>query len=48
MVLLQNTKVKMDLGQKTKPRYLGLYIVCRRTEGRLYMIAELDGTVARY
>ena len=48
LVLLQNTKVKIDLGQKTKPRYLRLYVVCRRTEGRLYMIVELDETVAKY
>ena len=38
----------MDLRQKTKLKYLGLYVVCRRTEGRSYMIAELDETVARY
>ena len=48
LVLLQNTKVKIDLGQKTKPRYLGLYVVCRRTESKSYVITELDRTVARY
>ena len=48
LVLLQNTKVKMDLRQKTKLRYLRLYIVCKRTEGESYVIVELDKVVAKY
>ena len=38
----------MDLRQKTKLKYLRLYIVYRRTEGGSYMIAKLDETVAKY
>src|ERR1700691_4834903 len=37
----------MRLNRKTKPRYLGPYEVCRRTEGGSYVLKELDGTMFR-
>ena len=37
----------MRLNRKTKPRYLGPYEVCRRTQGGSYVLKELDGTILR-
>jgi hypothetical protein len=47
LVLVRNSEQEMRLNRKTKPRYLGPYEVCRRTEGGSYVLKELDGTMFR-
>lgn len=45
LVLVRNSEVESRLNRKTKPRYLGPYEVCRRTEGGSYVLKELDGSI---
>ena len=45
LVLVRNSEVETRLNRKTKPRYLGPYEVCRRTEGGSYVLKELDGSI---
>ena len=45
LVLVRNSEVEVRLNRKTKPRYLGPYEVCRRTEGGSYVLKELDGSI---
>ncbi|KZT60121.1 hypothetical protein CALCODRAFT_407791, partial [Calocera cornea HHB12733] len=48
LVLVRNSKNDGDLRDKSLPHYLGPFVVIRRTTGKSYIIAELDGTIARY
>lgn len=46
-VLVRNTAIEKELDRKTKARYLGPYVVDRRTLGGSYVIREPDGTTSR-
>ncbi|TDL24407.1 hypothetical protein BD410DRAFT_695988, partial [Rickenella mellea] len=47
LVLVRNTAIEEELNRKTQPRYLGPYVVVRRTQGGSYVLSEMDGTVLR-
>jgi hypothetical protein len=47
LVLVRNSVIKMELNRKSKPRYLGLMVVVRRTERGAYVLTELDGTIVK-
>jgi len=47
LVLVHNTRIEKELNRKTKPRYLGPFVVERRTRGGLYVLSEMDGTISR-
>jgi hypothetical protein len=46
LVLVRNSRVMNDLGRKAKPRWLGPYVVVRRTRGGSYVLQELNGAVS--
>ena len=37
----------MELDRKAKPRYLGPYVIVRKTLGGAYLIAEIDGSILK-
>ena len=46
LVLIRNTKLEDHLNHfKIQPRYLGPYLVVKKTLGENYILSELDGTV---
>jgi len=47
LVLVRNLAIEMELNRKSKPRYLGPMVAVRRTERGAYVLAELDGSVAK-
>ena len=42
-VLMRNTQIKKELNRKTKPRYLGPFIVVSRLLGNAYELREVNG-----
>jgi hypothetical protein len=47
LVLIRNSAVESNLNRKTKPRFLGPVVVVRRTDRGAYVVAELDGAIAK-
>jgi hypothetical protein len=44
LVLMRNSAIESSMNRKSKPRYLGPFIVARRTKRNSYVLQELDGT----
>lgn len=47
LVVVRNSRVETDLGRKSKPRWLGPFVIVRRTVGGAYVLAELNGAVSK-
>jgi hypothetical protein len=47
LVLVRNTQIEKELNRKTKPRYLGPFVVERQTKGGSYILREMNGTLSR-
>jgi hypothetical protein len=47
LVLVRNSAVEKELDRKHKPRWLGPYVVVRRTKGGSYILAQEDGAILR-
>ena len=45
LVLARNARIEMEASRKAKPRYLGPFVVVRRTTGGSYILSELDGAI---
>jgi hypothetical protein len=48
LVLVQNTRVEKEFNRKTKPQYLGPFIVECQTKGGSYVLREINGTLSRH
>lgn len=46
LVLVRNTRIEKELNRKSKPRYLGPYVVVRQTKGGSYILSELNGAIS--
>lgn len=47
LVLMRNSAIEASMNKKSKPRYLGPFIVARKTKRNSYILQELDGTYMR-
>ena len=47
LVLIRNTRIEKELNRKTKPRYLGPFVVDHQTKGGSYVLREMTGTLSR-
>lgn len=45
LVLVRNSAIEKELDRKHKPRWLGPYIVVRKTKGGSYVLAQEDGVI---
>lgn len=45
LVLVRNSALDTDLNRKSKPRFIGPYVVVKKTRNTAYILAELDGAV---
>ena len=45
--MVRNSRINLELNRKTKARYIGPYVVIRKTKNGNYILAELDGTVSK-
>ena len=50
LVLMRNNPIEnsVSIEQKTADRYMGPYMVNRRTEGGAYILTEMDGTLLKH
>jgi hypothetical protein len=47
LVLVRNTRIEKELNRKTKPRYLGPFVVERQTKGGSYVLREMNGVLSK-
>jgi hypothetical protein len=47
LVLVRNSAVEKELDRKHKPRWLGPYVVVKKTRGGSYVLAQEDGAILR-
>ena len=46
-VLMRNSQVEKEMNRKTKPRYLGPFVIIQHTQGGAYDLREVNGGVKR-
>jgi hypothetical protein len=47
LVLVHNTRIEKELNRKTKPQYLGPFVVERQTKGGTYVLREMNGVLSK-